>query len=290
MNAASGRWHTFAAHRRPSVVVMMAAGAQMHSGGILRGCMHSVKRTAAPAGVSRIMYYQAWYGPGDHRFQPPPSADYEPNGTTASAAETEQERRIRSIADPIINSLHNRTSRSVLHDFRRQFQRHAVGNERAARAALRGARRRAVPPRRRLRAVGDHRRRAHRPELRRLPGVQRLREAIRQPGSRRAPCLRTAALHNPHMRLDGQEMDVYMRRRRNLSLDEYNDDIERGRSCLGYRYDNSRRINPKRAHLARWPTGGPRGRGGELARARLRDAVARATAHGRVYERLARRY
>ena len=103
-----------------SIIVMMAAGAQMHTGGLLRGCMHSVKREVAPAGLSRCMYYQAWYGPGDHRFTPPPGSDYTPTVTTEPVAWSETEERVRSIVDPIINAVYNRTSRTVLHDFRRQ--------------------------------------------------------------------------------------------------------------------------------------------------------------------------
>ena len=136
MNAAGDVVHLSPHVDDSSLVVMMAAGAQMHTGGLLRGCLHAVKRDGAPEGFARAMYYQAWYGPNGHRFVPPPAHRrdagptlMEPAAGAGTAADEVRARRIRSIVDPIVHSMQNRTSRTVLLDFRRQFQRLPVGNE-----------------------------------------------------------------------------------------------------------------------------------------------------------------
>ena len=258
-----------------SLVVMMAAGAQVHTGGLLRGCMHAVKRQAAPPGASRIMYYQAWYGPAAKRIAPPNGSDYHPSRTTAPDASDEVGRRVRSIVDPIVNSVYGRTQRTMLHDFRRQFQRMPLGSERdgtqahfeALNAVLPLG---AAPPAMTIDVITDLS----------CPlaylGLKRLRAALDALGLAE-PHVRLrfhAVFINPHMDADGEDMATYMMRRRNLTLDAYNDDaypLNAAAFALNYSYAKERRvINPRRAHL--------------VARAAGEDN------HAHAYESLARRY
>ena len=214
-----------------SMVVMMAAGAQMHTGGLLRGCLHAVRRDGAPDGYSRAMYYQAWYGPSDHRFLAP-TAEEGAAATTAdadaatvpAAAATAKNRttpRVRSIVDPIVSSLHNRTSRTVLLDFRRQFQRQPVGSE-------------ADGSQERFERLVD----ALPPVAPAMPitidvvtdlvcpiaylGLKRLERALANLGWGEE--VATVRFHplllNPTMPPEGEAMDSYLRRRRNLTLEE----------------------------------------------------------------------
>ena len=259
-----------------SLVIMMAAGAQVHTGGLLRGCMHAVKRQAAPPGASRIMYYQAWYGPSAHKITPPPGSDYHPSRTTAATASNEIGRRVRAVVDPIVNAVYNRTQRTMLLDFRRQFQRLPVGNERDGSQAHFEALNAALP-------LGPWPVRLTIDMITDLScplaylGLKRLRAALAHLGLDEGAGVRLrfhAVFINPNMEMDGEEMGAYMRKRRNISLEEYNDDsypLNAAARALKYAYDNTRRvINPRRAHLFV-------GAAGEEH-------------HARVYEALAERY
>jgi predicted DsbA family dithiol-disulfide isomerase/SAM-dependent methyltransferase len=259
-----------------SLVIMMAAGAQVHTGGLLRGCMHAVKRQAAPPGASRIMYYQAWYGPSAHKITPPPGSDYHPSRTTAATASNEIGRRVRAVVDPIVNAVYNRTQRTMLLDFRRQFQRLPVGNERDGSQAHFEALDAALP-------LGPSPARLTIDMITDLScplaylGLKRLRAALAHLGLDEGAGVRLrfhAVFINPNMDMDGEEMGAYMRKRRDISLEEYNDDsypLNAAARALNYAYDNSRRvINPRRAHLFV-------GAAGEEH-------------HARVYEALAERY
>ena len=259
-----------------SLVIMMAAGAQVHTGGLLRGCMHAVKRQAAPPGASRIMYYQAWYGPSAHKITPPPGSDYHPSRTTAATASNEIGRRVRAVVDPIVNAVYNRTQRTMLLDFRRQFQRLPVGNERDGSQAHFEALDAALP-------LGPSPARLTIDMITDLScplaylGLKRLRAALAHLGLDEGAGVRLrfhAVFINPNMDMDGEEMGAYMRKRRDISLEEYNDDsypLNAAARALNYAYDNTRRvINPRRAHLFV-------GAAGEEH-------------HARVYEALAERY
>ena len=259
-----------------SLVIMMAAGAQVHTGGLLRGCMHAVKRQAAPPGASRIMYYQAWYGPSAHKITPPPGSDYHPSRTTAATATNEIGRRVRAVVDPIVNAVYNRTQRTMLLDFRRQFQRLPVGNERDGSQEHFEALDAALP-------LGPSPARLTIDMITDLScplaylGLKRLRAALAHLGLDEGAGVRLrfhAVFINPNMDMDGEEMGAYMRKRRDISLEEYNDDsypLNAAARALNYAYDNTRRvINPRRAHLFV-------GAAGEEH-------------HARVYEALAERY
>ena len=259
-----------------SLVIMMAAGAQVHTGGLLRGCMHAVKRQAAPPGASRIMYYQAWSGPSAHKITPPPGSDYHPSRTTAATATNEIGRRVRAVVDPIVNAVYNRTQRTMLLDFRRQFQRLPVGNERDGSQAHFEALDAALP-------LGPSPARLTIDMITDLScplaylGLKRLRAALAHLGLDEGAGVRLrfhAVFINPNMDMDGEEMGAYMRKRRDISLEEYNDDsypLNAAARALNYAYDNTRRvINPRRAHLFV-------GAAGEEH-------------HARVYEALAERY
>ena len=264
-----------------SLVVMMAAGAQVHTGGLLRGCLHAVERSEAPTNASRIMYYQAWYGPSGHKFAPPEGSSYTAASNDAlsssaapaisapspAAANGDLRAWMKAIVDPIINSMHMRTSRNMLLDFRRQFQRLPEGNERdgsqstfdALTAVLpppeRAARTAApAPPRLTIDVITDLS----------CPlaylGLRRLRAAIDRLSSAGIGAATSSVLRfhmlliNPGMDPGGEDMASYMRRRRNLSLAEYDQasyPLNQAAAALNYSYDNRRRvINPIRAHLA----------------------------------------
>ena len=92
-------------------------------------------------------------------------------------------------------------------------------------------------------------------------GLKRLRAALASLGLSVDPAPNPAVrlrFHpvfiNPNLDPDGESMENYMRRRRNISLEEYNDDnypLNAAALALNYSYDKGRRvINPKRAHLA----------------------------------------
>ena len=280
-----------------SLVVMMAAGAQVHTGGLLRGCLHAVERSEAPTNASRIMYYQAWYGPSGHKFAPPEGSNYTVGGGDAmspsvapavsapppAAANGELKARMKAIVDPIINSMQMRTSRNMLLDFRRQFQRLPEGNERDGSQSTFDALTAVLPP-------PERAPRTALPAPPRLTidvvtdlscplaylGLRRLRAAINRLSSVGVVLRFHMLLVNPDMDPGGEDMASYMRRRRNLSLAEYNEasyPLNQAAAALNYSYDNRRRvINPTRAHLAVAAAG--------------ETAAARAAA----YEHLAARY
>ena len=264
MNALGETVHLSAHIDDASLVVMMAAGAQVHTGGLLRGCMHAVKRSSAPPGASRIMYYQAWYGPSAHTFVPPPGSSYHPARTTAPLASDEISQRVRSIVDPIVNSVYGRTQRTMLHDFRRQFTRVPVGNEQdgtqARFEALDAALPLGTPPASSPAGLAA----AHMITVDMITdlscplaylALRRLRAALDAVGrglSERVRVRFHALFVNPEMDVDGEDMESYMLRRRKLSLEEYNDDtypLNAAARALNYSYAKERRVvNPRRAH------------------------------------------
>jgi len=215
------------------------------------------------------MYYQAWYGPSAHTFVPPPGSDYHPARTTAPLASDEISQRVRSIVDPIVNSVYGRTQRTMLHDFRRQFTRVPVGNERDGTQthfeALSAALPLGAPPASSAASSAAGLVATHMVTVDMITdlscplaylGLRRLRAALDEIGlavSERVRVRFHALFVNPEMDVDGEDMEGYMLRRRNLSLEEYNDEtypLNAAARALNYTYAKERRVvNPRRAHL-----------------------------------------
>jgi len=99
-----------------SLVVGLGAFTQVHTGGILLGGRHAVKRGRMPAGVARMAYPCLWRASWSHVFRPPPGV----------ALETVVNRGWNALMDkPCVGV-------TALHIFmaaRRFFQRLPVGNE-----------------------------------------------------------------------------------------------------------------------------------------------------------------
>lgn len=234
------------------MVLLMAAGGQVLTGGLLRAGFHGVMRKGVASGLGRSIYFNAFYGAGTRALVPPSwDAALSSNMSISNAT-------IMKIADPIVKSVTNRTNNRVLYDFRRQFQRLPVGFETTRKQSQFEALSHAVPL----------------PILKQpfdqpividiftdlsCPiahlAIKRLKKALVSSGTESKVLLRLhMLLLNPDMADKGEDIGSYMLRKRNLSLDEYSSPetpLNRAAKELGYNYKADRRvIKPLMAHSA----------------------------------------
>jgi predicted DsbA family dithiol-disulfide isomerase/SAM-dependent methyltransferase len=235
------------------LAILMGAGGQMLTGGMLRAGLHGVRRDGNPEGLGRSLYFHAFYGNPNHTWQAPP-AELE---AAARAELSVNDSRILDIGDPIVKSMTGRTMNQVLYDFRRQFQRLPVGYEtNGVQAQFESLA--AVLPRTSLREdegkiVIDVLTDLTCPIV--YLALKRLKQALVSTGTEALVSLRYhMLLINPDMSDEGEDLDIYIKRLKNMTKEQYSapdTPLNRAASQMGYGYAPDRRvIKPLMAHAA----------------------------------------
>lgn len=232
------------------LAILMGAGGQMLTGGMLRAGLHGVRRDGSPDGLGRMLYFHAFYGNSSHTWEAPP-----PELEAAGRAELSvTDTRILDIGDPIVKSMTGRSMNQVLYDFRRQFQRLPVGFETNGVQEKFETLSDVIP-------VHQDQNKIVIDVLTDLTcpivylALKRLKQALVNTGTEAMVTLRYhMLLINPDMSEEGEDIESYISKLKNMTIEQYSapdTPLNRAASGLGYAYAPYRRVmKPLRAHAA----------------------------------------